>query len=938
MRRALRTLFSGLIVVLLSASTVMAQATAQITGTVKDSSGGVLPGASVTVTQTETGFKREAISDTDGVFNLPSLPIGPYRLEVALQGFRTFVQTGIVLQVNSNPSVPVVLELGTVQEAITVTANTQTVETRALGISQVMENKRILELPLNGRNPADLLALLPAAVPQPQLNSTSRSMGGSSGGQAYSLAGGLSFGVSWILDGAMHNNPYDNLNMPLPFPDALQEFRAETSAMTAQNGMHSGGAVNAVTKSGTNSFRGDAFEFFRHHNMNATDPFATKNADGSRKGDGLKRNQYGVTIGGPIKTDSLFFFYGYQGTNTTVNPTDNRAFVPTSAMLQGDFTAFASPACNAGVQRNLGTPFVGNRVIPALFSRAALNITSRLPTTTDPCGLVQYGLPSETDEWQQVAKVDFTMSEKHSLFGRYIATSQFTPPPFSLEAAQENLLVTRIGGRDNLAQTFTLGENYVINSTHAERGSLGLQPHRHSPDEHRLLLRARSGHQHLQLHAELHAADGHRRLPASSSAAARRACRPSRPRPGRSATTSRWFAAATSSRSAEPGRAGRRSRWPTCARPASSAIDGSITGLPLADFMLGRIGTNGLIQAAQTRSTWKQVCSACTRRTRGVSARADLQLRPALGAVLPAATRRTARSTSSIRGGSSRAQRAPCSRTVRPGCTSRAIPGSRHKAGMKTDWSNFGPRVGLAWDPTGDGRTSMRASLRPLVRVRERAVPSQHVGRAAVGLGSAPQQPAGRPRQSVHRQLRRQTNIFPVTFDQNAPFSLNGPFLSPDQRSRRDATSTRSTSRSNVSSRGDGPHPPATSAAARTTSGSRRRSTTRCSFRCPVPAPLPTPPTPTPGVRSRCTTRTTAGTTAAGSICERRQTELRRHAALGPRPDDAATISANYTLSHCYGSPDGNGGGTTNVSSATTSPRIRVMTMAIAPPTGCTIS
>ena len=106
-----------------------------------------------------------------------------------------------------------------------------------------------------------------------------------------------------------------------------------TVAMTAQNGTHSGGAVNAVTKSGTNAFRGDAFEFFRHHSMNATDPFATKKADGSRKDDGLKRNQYGVTLGGPIKTDSLFFFYGYQGTNTTVNPTDNRAFVPTAATM-----------------------------------------------------------------------------------------------------------------------------------------------------------------------------------------------------------------------------------------------------------------------------------------------------------------------------------------------------------------------------------------------------------------------------------------------------------------------------------------------------------------------------------------------------------------------------------------------------------------------------
>ena len=147
-----------------------------------------------------------------------------------------------------------------------------------------MDNKRILDLPLNGRNPADLMQFLPAAVPQPALNATSRSMGGSNGGQAYSLAGGLSFGVSFVLDGATHNNPYDNLNLPLPFPDALGEFKAETSALTAQNGMHSGGAVNAVTKSGTNQFRGDAFEFFRHHSMNATDPFAAKNADGIAQG------------------------------------------------------------------------------------------------------------------------------------------------------------------------------------------------------------------------------------------------------------------------------------------------------------------------------------------------------------------------------------------------------------------------------------------------------------------------------------------------------------------------------------------------------------------------------------------------------------------------------------------------------------------------------
>ena len=135
-------------------------------------------------------------------------------------------------------------------------------------------------------------------------------------------------------------------------------------------------------------------------------------------------------------------------------------------MLAGDFTAYASPACNNGRQITLtGAGISGNRVNPALFSKAAQNISGKIPTATDPCGLIQYGLPSATDEGQYVGKVDYQLSAKHSAFGRYIATKQFTPPPFSLDAAQQNLLVTRSGGRDNLAQTLTGGENFIISST-----------------------------------------------------------------------------------------------------------------------------------------------------------------------------------------------------------------------------------------------------------------------------------------------------------------------------------------------------------------------------------------------------------------------------------------------------------------------------------------
>ena len=129
-----------------------------------------------------------------------------------------------------------------------------------------------------------------------------------------SVAGGLPTGVGYTLDGATHNNPQQNVNLPLPFPDALQEFRVATSGLTAQNGVHSGASVNAVTKSGTNRFSGNAFEFLRHHRFNATSPFAPIGPDGSAMDDGLKRNQFGGTLGGPIVRDRLFFFGAYQGT------------------------------------------------------------------------------------------------------------------------------------------------------------------------------------------------------------------------------------------------------------------------------------------------------------------------------------------------------------------------------------------------------------------------------------------------------------------------------------------------------------------------------------------------------------------------------------------------------------------------------------------------
>ncbi len=441
------------IVFLLSCDTIWAQATAQISGTVKDSSGAVLPGVEITVTQTETAVTRNAVTDETGSYVLPNLAIGPYRFEAALPGFRTYVQTGIVLQVRDSPIINAVLQVGQVTEQVEVQANANLVETRNVGVGQVIENARILELPLNGRQVTDLITLAGGAVQTGV--ATSQSM---QGGVVISVAGGLTYGVTYVLDGAIHDNPWDATNLPLPFPDALQEFKVETSALTAQNGIHSAAAVNAVTKSGTNDFHGDLFEFVRNGKFNARNFFAAKR-------DTLKRNQFGGTIGGPIVKNKVFFFSGYQGTITRSDPPETISFIPTPAMMQGDFTAFASPACNAGRQLALRAPFVNNQLNPGLFSKAAVNLVNKLPKTNDPCGKITYGVRFGPNEYQILGRLDYQLSERQSIFGRYMATTYQQDPPL---AHSDNLLVTGLtgnpGGRDNLAQAFTFRNTYLFNA------------------------------------------------------------------------------------------------------------------------------------------------------------------------------------------------------------------------------------------------------------------------------------------------------------------------------------------------------------------------------------------------------------------------------------------------------------------------------------------
>ena len=463
MKRSLICCSLGALILLLTADAAWAQATAQLSGTVRDESGAVLPGVTVTATQTNTGLVRTTVTDGSGAYLLTNLPIGPYQLEVALQGFRSYVQTGIVLQVGGTPTVNAVLGVGALEESVTVDAAAPLVDVRSAGISAVVSNEDILQLPLQGRQVTDLIMLAGAASPVGGVNGNGQTERGVPGGVYISVAGGLPGGVAYTLDGAEHNNPQSNAGLPMPFPDALQEFEVATSGLSADNGVKSGASVNAVTKSGTNAFHGGGFEFLRDRRFNAPEHFAAFGPDGKQKDDGLRRNQFGGTIGGPIVRDKLFFFAGYQGTILRQVPTSAIAYVPTAQMLAGDFTAVTSPACNAGRQITMGAPFVGNRIDPARLSPAARKVSALLPTTTDPCGQVQFSAPQGRDIHEPITRIDYQMTGNQLVFGRFMVYKNDLPPAWE---AGDNILKSgndREGTADVL-RSLVLGQTHVMSS------------------------------------------------------------------------------------------------------------------------------------------------------------------------------------------------------------------------------------------------------------------------------------------------------------------------------------------------------------------------------------------------------------------------------------------------------------------------------------------
>ena len=400
-RLALGILLGVLTVGVLWPADLFGQSTAEIRGVVQDQSGAILPGVTVTAVNELTGLERTTTSDEGGRFNFPRVPVGTYRVEATLQGFRKFATASFRLDVEDVRQVTILMQVGAVEEGITVSGTAATVETVGGTLSAVVDERRIRELPLNGRDPLQLQLLLPGVV-QGNGFTTMQQQGG------ISVHGLRGISNNYMLDSGDNNDVLGGVAAIVPNPDALEEFTVQTSNFGAQYGRNMGAIINAVTKSGTNTLKAGAYDFTRHDALDAKQFFALQKGE-------LKRSQYGGTLGGPIKRDRAFFFAAYQGLYERKGESRSNLIVPTEAERRGDFSQSSLKPRDPLT----GQPFPNNQIPLARFDPAIVKFMDALiPLPNASAGQYLYNAPIDKDGQQFMGRVDMQLTSQQRLFGR----------------------------------------------------------------------------------------------------------------------------------------------------------------------------------------------------------------------------------------------------------------------------------------------------------------------------------------------------------------------------------------------------------------------------------------------------------------------------------------------------------------------------------------
>jgi hypothetical protein len=421
-----------------------------ITGTVMDSTGAVVSGAKVTIANKNTSVTREVTTGATGQFNVSSIPPATYSVSVEAQGFKRFGQE-ITLLADQIRDMDIRLQVGETSQQVTVEASSIQVNTVSQELSQVIESSRVSDLPLNGRNAADLTLLVPGAVTA--IANNSGTLQGDTkqvpGAEAIAVNGARPDQIGYNLDGANNQDLMSNTNNPFPFPDALQEFSVQTNSFDAQYGNNAGAVVNVVTKSGTNQWHGDAFEFVRNGYFNARNYFADTV-------DPLKRNQFGVTVGGPIHRNTSFIFFGWQKTIIrSVNNATN-AIVPTADNMRGDFS-LTNPTTKI-TNPFTHVPYASNASIGPI-DPVAVNMAKLLPIRPagSTNGSVTFATPLQQNFDEYIARFDQVFRGQDRLFGRFYYNKYKHAPTYD----GKNLL-TAGPGSTVLSQNWAVGYTWVI--------------------------------------------------------------------------------------------------------------------------------------------------------------------------------------------------------------------------------------------------------------------------------------------------------------------------------------------------------------------------------------------------------------------------------------------------------------------------------------------
>jgi hypothetical protein len=413
----------ALAVTLLPHSAV-AQAVGAITGIVSDQSGAAVPGVTIEVTNTATGQTRTAVTGADGHYAVLQLPPGPYSVRGTLAGFRTVLRDGITVAVETTARVDLQMSVGAVEESITVTADAPLVETRTATLGTVIDEKKVVELPLNGRNFTQLGTLMPGVVAPPA------ALGGASGEATPGGFGAVTSGFSvngmrnqsnnFLLDGASNNDTFNTGFVLRPPPDAIHEFKILTHSYAAEYGRSAGSVVNVVTKSGTNQLHGVAWEFNRDDALQARNYFAPQNQPKPK----LTQNQFGGSLGGALVQNRLFGFGYYEGHRQTSGVTQNFV-VLTDAQRTGNFgsTTIINPLT--------GQPFPNNQIPPERIDPAAAQLIDDFVPRANSGSNRYIVSPDVVDNRDQFGtRFDFQMSESNAWLGRYIRskTNRVEPP------------------------------------------------------------------------------------------------------------------------------------------------------------------------------------------------------------------------------------------------------------------------------------------------------------------------------------------------------------------------------------------------------------------------------------------------------------------------------------------------------------------------------